>query len=49
MLAIYKKELRSYFTSMIGWIFIAFFLVLAGLYFMVYNLINGYTDFSVIL
>ncbi len=48
MLAIYKKELRSYFTSMIGWIFIAFFLVLAGLYFMVYNLINGYTDFSVI-
>lgn len=48
MLAIYKKELRSYFTSMIGWIFIAFFLVLAGLYFMVYNLMNGYTDFSLV-
>ncbi len=46
MLAIYKKELRSYFTSMIGWVFIAFFLVLAGLYFMLYNLFNGMTNFS---
>lgn len=46
MLAVYKKELKSYFTSMIGWVFIAFFLVLVGLYFMVYNLMNGYTDFS---
>lgn len=46
MIAIYKKELRSYFTSMIGWVFIAFFLVLTGLYFMVYNLMNGFTNFS---
>lgn len=46
MLAVYKKELRSYFTSMIGWVFIGFFLVLTGLYFMVYNLLNGVTNFS---
>ncbi len=46
MLAVYKKELRSYFTGMIGWVFIAFFLVLVGLYFMVNNLFNGSTDFS---
>ena len=46
MLAVYKKELRAYFTSMIGWVFIAFMLVLVGLYFMVYNLMNGYTNFS---
>ena len=46
MLAVYKKELRSYFTTVIGWAFIAFFLVLAGLYFMIYNLLNGMTDFS---
>lgn len=46
MLAVYKKELRSYFTSMIGWVFIAIFLVLAGLYFMVYNLTQGATNFS---
>ena len=46
MLAVYKKELKSYFTSVIGWVFIAFFLILVGLYFMVYNLMNGYTDFT---
>lgn len=46
MLAVYKKELRSYFTSVIGWVFIAFMLVLVGLYFMVYNLMDGYTNFS---
>lgn len=46
MLAIYKKELRSYFTSMIGWIFIAFFLFFAGLYFMLYCLLNGAVNFS---
>lgn len=46
MLAVYKKELRTYFTSMIGWVFIAFMLVLVGLYFMVYNLLNGFTNFS---
>ena len=27
MLAVYKKELKSYFTSVIGWVFIAFFLI----------------------
>lgn len=46
MLAVYKKELRSYFTSMIGWVFIAIFLVLAGLYFSVYNLTQGVTNIS---
>lgn len=46
MLAVYKKELRTYFTSMIGWVFIAFLLVLAGLYFMLYNLMSGLTNFS---
>lgn len=46
MLAIYKKELHAYFTSMIGWVFIAFFLVMTGLYFVIYNLINGVTNFS---
>lgn len=46
MIAVYKKELRSYFTSMIGWVFIAIFLLLAGLYFMVCNLMDGFTDIS---
>ncbi len=32
MLAIYKKELRSFFNNMTGYIFIAFILVIAGIY-----------------
>ncbi len=46
MTAIYKKELRAYFNSIIGWLFIAFFLVFVGIYFFLYNLYSGYTDFG---
>ncbi len=46
MLAIYKKELRSYFTSMIGYVFIAFFLVIVGVWFFYENLLQGYTKFE---
>ena len=43
MFAIYKKELRAYFNSVIGWLFIAFFLAFVGLYFFLYNLLEGYS------
>ncbi len=46
MTAIYKKELRSYFNSIIGWLFIAFFLAFIGIYFFVNNLYYGYTNFG---
>lgn len=46
MSAIYKKELRAYFNSIIGWLFIAFFLVFVGIYFFLYNLYSGYPDFG---
>lgn len=49
MLAIFKKELKSYFTSMIGYVFIAFFLIIIGLYFIVYNLVNQYANFEYVL
>jgi ABC-2 type transport system permease protein len=49
MLAIYKKELKSYFTSMTGYVFIAFFLVIISLYFTVYNIINQYSSFEYVL
>lgn len=49
MLAIYKKELRSYFNSMIGYVFMALFLVIIGVYFFVQNLISGYPNFEVTL
>ncbi len=40
MLAIYKKELRSYFTSMIGYVFISVFLLIVGIFFVVQNLMS---------
>lgn len=42
MIAIYKKELRAYFNSMIGWIFLAFLFLGIGFYHAVINLLQGY-------
>ncbi len=42
MLAIYKREVRSYLTSMLGYVFIALNLLLVGIYFTFYNLQYGY-------
>ena len=49
MSAIYKRELKSYFHSMIGYVFIAFLLAFTGVYFMAYNLNYGYPYFSYVL
>ena len=49
MRAIYKRELDSYFHSMIGYVFIAFFLAFTGVSFMAYNLTYGYPVFSYVL
>lgn len=46
MLAIYKRELKSYFHSMVGCVFIAVLLGFAGIYFLAYNLNGGYPYFS---
>lgn len=42
MAAIYKRELRSYLHTVTGALFIAATLVLTGIYFTAYNLLNGY-------
>ena len=42
MLAIYKKELRSYFHSFVGSLFIGVTLFLFGIYFTAYDLFMGY-------
>ncbi len=44
--AIYRRELNSYFQSMTGYVFVAFMVVIAGIYFMAYNLNAGYPYFS---
>ena len=49
MRAIYKRELDSYFHSMIGYVFISFFLAFTGVYFMAYNLNYRYPIFSYVL
>lgn len=46
MTAVYKRELRTYFQSMTGPVFIAFLLAFTGIYFVAYNLSAGYPYFS---
>lgn len=46
MLAIYKKEIRSYLTSMTGYIFMFFILIMTGIYFTAYNLQGAYPVFE---
>lgn len=49
MTAIYKRELRFYFCSFTGWLFIAVNLFVMGLYFVVYNMLMGYPVISYVL
>ena len=46
MKAIYKRELKSYFQSMIGYAFIAFLMEFVGIYFMAYNINAGKQNFT---
>lgn len=42
MLGIFKREFKSLFNNVIGWLFVGVTLALYGLYFFVYNLSYGY-------
>ena len=46
MIAIYKRDLKGFFTGMMGYVLLAFFLAVGGLYFTVMNLMSGYPDLS---
>ena len=46
MTAVYKRELRSYLTSMVGYLFIFFILLLTGIYFSAYQLAAAYPKFE---
>ena len=49
MKAIYKRELRSFFHSFVGWLFLAATLFMMGIYFTVYNIMSGYPTISYVL
>lgn len=46
MLAIYKKEVKGFLTSMVGYVFLAFLLVVCGIYYTAYQLQGRYPYFS---
>jgi ABC-2 type transport system permease protein len=49
MKAVYKKEVRSYLTSMIGYVFIFFILLVYGIYFTYVNIDNAYPEVGITL
>ena len=49
MRAIYKKEIGSFYRSMMGYLYTAFFLLIAGVYFAAFNLQGGISEFGYVL
>lgn len=49
MKAIYKREIKMYFNSMIGYVFIAFFVLITAIYFSIQNIMTLSPDFQNIL
>jgi ABC-2 type transport system permease protein len=45
MRAVFRRELRSYFTSYIGYVFSGVFLVFSGIFFAITNLLSGSPSF----
>jgi ABC-2 type transport system permease protein len=46
MLAIFKRELKAYFTSPLGYVFLAIFYAFSGIFFWMFSLEMGTTDLS---
>ncbi len=42
MIAVFKREFKSYFQNVIGWLFLAAVLAVYGIYYFAYNLVQGY-------
>jgi len=49
MLAVLRRELKAYFSSPIGFVFVGFFMLLAGVFFALTNLLPGNPSFTGVL
>ncbi|MFA9398518.1 MAG: ABC transporter permease [Clostridiaceae bacterium] len=49
MIAILKKEIRNYFTTLTGYIFITLFILVSGIFFVLSNIIQGSNDYNSVL
>ncbi len=49
MLAVFRRELRAYFVSPIGFTFVGFFILLAGVFFAISNLLSGNPNYTGVL
>jgi ABC-2 type transport system permease protein len=49
MLAIFRRELKAYFASPIGFVFVGFFILIAGVFFAISNLLSGNPNFTGVL
>ena len=49
MLAVLRRELRAYFVSPIGFVFVGFFILIAGVFFAISNLLSGSPAFTGVL
>ena len=49
MIAVFKKEVRSYFCGIMGYLFSAFLLIFVGIYTLAYNLSGYYSNFEYVL
>lgn len=49
MTAIYKRELRAFFHSFIGWLYVAVMSAVIGIYFFICNMLVGYPTISYML
>ena len=49
MMAVFRRELGSYYKGVLGYLLAAFLLVFAGIYCMAYNLSGYYSNFEYVL
>ncbi len=49
MLAVFRRELKAYFASPIGFVFVGFFILIAGVFFSISNLLSGNPNFTGVL